>query len=76
MQRAYASLCSPGVAPKITDQDWQRLTDQEEAETRTQIPGGRASIGSAFGGQLTLAVEAVVASGTSRSTVLHLCSWM
>ena len=44
------------VAPKITEQDWQRLTGQEEAETRTQIPGGRAFIGSALGGQLTLAM--------------------
>lgn len=43
------------VAPKLTDQDWKTLTGQEEADTRTQIPGGRAFIGSAFGGQLTLA---------------------
>jgi hypothetical protein len=43
------------VAPTLSDQDWKTLTGQEEADTRTQIPGGRAFIGSAFGGQLTLA---------------------
>jgi hypothetical protein len=40
---------------RLTDDDWKALTGQEEAETRTQIPGGRAFIGSALGGQLTIA---------------------
>jgi hypothetical protein len=40
---------------KVADADWQCITGQEEADTRTQVPGGRALVGPALDGQLSLA---------------------
>ena len=54
-QSSFASLFFSSGAIKISDADWQLITGQDEAETCTQIPGGRDLVGSAFGGQLAMA---------------------
>ena len=44
------------TAPKLADADWEKLTGQEEAESRNAVVGGgRVFGGSALGGYLTLA---------------------
>lgn len=40
---------------KASDLTWKMLTGQDEAESRTSIPGGRSFSGTAAGGLLTLA---------------------
>jgi hypothetical protein len=38
----------------LTEKQWQTVTGQDEAESRTQVPGGRAYSGPALGGYLLL----------------------
>jgi hypothetical protein len=42
------------VSIKISDDDWKDITGQDEAATRTQIPGGHALFGPALDGRLSI----------------------
>ena len=39
----------------VTEQDWKTLTGQDEAETRTALPGGKQYAGKSFGGLFSIA---------------------
>ena len=67
-----------------TEQDWQRITGQEEAENRTAIVGGKMFSGTFQGGNLTLAysgpridviLNAVLKQETEKPQLPSVGSW-
>jgi len=76
------SAFSSGGVP-ATEQDWQRITGQEEAESRTAIAGGKMYGGSFQGGTLTLAYSGpridvilnAVLKGETEGRISSIGSW-